>query len=560
MGLSAQAYIDGVRSGEIVTGKLVRLAVERHVNDLERGAERGLRWDADAAELAVEFFGLLSHSKGRWAGQPFALEPWQAFVVASLFGWKRADGYRRFRTAYIQVARKNGKTTMLGGVGLYLLVADREAGAEVYSAATKRDQARIMHGEAVRMVKASPSLRARVRAYRDNLHVLATGSKYEPLGADADTMDGLNVHGALVDELHAHRHRDLWDRLETATGARSQPLMIGITTAGDDETGLCWELHEGARRVLEGLSEDDALFGYVAEPDEGDDWKDPTTWAKGNPNLGVSVTREDLEAQCNSAANRPASQNAFRRFRCNQWVRQRSRFIDLDAWTACAGDLEPAELVVRNEGRLGYGGLDLSARTDLTAFVLAFPGEDGDPIDVVAWHWIPEERVGVLEDVTQMPLRRWIDEGFLEATPGDVVDLEFIRQRILELAEAHSIAEIAFDRYGALWVYPQLQNDGLNMIAMGQGFVSMNPATAELEARVLARTVRHGGNPLLRWQADCLEVRTDPAGNVKPVKPDRKRASKRIDGMVALIMALDRATRREDPGPSVYEERGILSL
>src|SRR5512139_1249755 len=291
---TAEQYIDDVVAGRVVACHWVQAACQRHVDDLKHGAERGLHFDREAAEHVLKFFTILKHSKGEWAGRPLVLEPWQQFLIWTLFGWKRADGTRRFRTAYIEVARKNGKSTIGAGVGLYLLAADGEPGAEIYSAATKRDQARITHLEAVRMVKASPMLRKRIRTFRDNLNIEGTASKFEPLGADADTLDGLNIHGAIIDEIHAHKTREVWDKLDTGTGARRQPLMFGITTAGYDRQSLCWTLNEYSKKVLDGVIEDDTFFALIYTLDDGDDWQDETTWIKANPNLKVSKKNDDL--------------------------------------------------------------------------------------------------------------------------------------------------------------------------------------------------------------------------------------------------------------------------
>ena len=351
---SAKQYIDDVLSGRVVVGQRVRQAVERHVGDLRSAKDRGLRFDPKAAERVLKFFGFLHHSKGEWAGRPFVLSPWQVFILWVVFGWKRADGTRRFRTAYIEIGRKNGKSTLAAGVALYLFAADQEPGAEVYTAATKRDQARIVHSEAIRMVQSSPGLQRFIDIFKDNLSMLRTNSKYEPLGADADTMDGLNVHGAIIDELHAHKTRNLWDVLETATGARRQPLIFAITTAGFDRQSLCWQQHDYAEKVLDRIVSDDTHFAFVAALDSEDDWTDRAAWIKANPNLGVSVKPESLEEQCVKAESLPSAQNAFRRLRLNQWTEQSERWIDLAVWDEGAIAVDPEAL----RRRRCFGGLD----------------------------------------------------------------------------------------------------------------------------------------------------------------------------------------------------------
>ena len=295
------AYADAVLAGKMPACRLVRQACTRHRRDWDLtqqpgGHPTGFTFDLAAVERAVRFFACLHHSKGEWAGQPFTLEPWQVFIVGSLLGWKRANGTRRFRTGYLEVPRKNGKSTLLAGLGLYGLVMDREAGAEVYCAATMRDQAKIVWGEAARMRDRSPSLASRVRKFVGSLAVEETHSKMVPLGADADVLDGLNPHVVIIDELHAHRTRAVLDVMDSATGARREPLLVMITTAGTDRTSVCWEQHAYAERVLAGTVEDDSLFCYIATIDEGDDWRERASWIKANPNFGVSRSSRTISS------------------------------------------------------------------------------------------------------------------------------------------------------------------------------------------------------------------------------------------------------------------------
>jgi phage terminase large subunit-like protein len=458
-------------------------------------------------------------------------------------------------------------TTKLAGIGLYLAFFDDEPGADVYAAATKRDQARICHGDAVKMVGASPGLGIEKR--RDNLHMLATASKFEPLGADADTMDGLNVHGAIVDEFHAHKNRDVLDRLETGVGARTQPLVWMITTAGDDQQSPCFAERERARFVLEGVTADDTLFAFIASPDEGDDWTDERTWSKGNPNLGVSVTVESLRDECNSAQQSPSKQNAFRRFRLNEWTRTTTRFLDLAKWDICSGltrDAQPIDILETRQGAVCYGGLDLSSKTDLTAFALVFPPSEPNEgtFDVALRFWVPEEGIYEREKKDGVPYARWVEEGWIVATPGPVIDYAWILKELTDISKRVQLQDVAFDGWGSTAIRPQLEDAGLLMVEFGQGFKSMSDPTKELERLTLSKRIRHGGNPVLRWNADCVEVQTDPAGNMKPVKPDIRKSTKRIDGIVAMIMALSRAIEMgADPEPddrSIYEEQELLVL
>lgn len=551
-----QQYIDDVLSGRQRVCKSVRLAVERHVRDLETGGERGLRFDHEAAQHIIDFFGFLRHSKGEWAGRPITLEPWQQFLLGCLFGWQRADGKRRFRVAYLEIPRKNGKSTIAAGVGLYLLDADGEGGAEVYSAATKRAQAKITFDEATRMVKASPFLRRRIRTFRDNLHIFGTASKFEPLGRDADSMDGLNVHGAIIDELHAHKNRDVWDVLETATGARQEPLMFAITTAGFDRQSICYEMHEYTSKILDQLIEDDSFFGVIFAVDEGDDWEDRANWAKANPNLGISAKLDDLERKAAKAREMPSALNSFLRLHLDVWTQAEHRWMDADRWRACAHAVDGEGL----RGRTCYAGLDLSNTTDIAGYALVFPPvADGDRYQVLWRFFLPDESMRERSKRDRVPYDAWVRQGYITTTPGNVIDFEFILAALDEDAQRYDLGEVAFDRWGAAWIQTKLMEKGGEdwLVQMGQGFASMSAPMKELERLVLDDRLAHGGNPVAAWMADNLVARQDPAGNIKP---DKEKSIEKIDGQVMLIMALDRATRHQPDDESVYEQRGIRVL
>jgi len=526
----------------VVAGELVRAACERHLRDLAAQPTRGW-FDQDAAEHAVKFFRFLSHSKGEWAGDPFALEPWQQFIVGSLFGWMRDDGTRRFRRALVEVGKKNGKSTLAAGVGLYLFVADGEPGAEIYTAATKRDQARIIHSEAKRMVKKSPALRKRILVLKDNMSIEETDSKYEPLGADADFMEGINPHGSLIDELHVHKDRGVIDVLENSSGARRQPLLFQITTAGSDELSVWGQEHEHAGQMLHGSLEDDSFFAYVAKIDDEDDWENPKVWPKANPNYGVSPKPAEMRDLAQRAAQLPSALSAFLRLRLGRRTSADDRAIPLEVWDATSGVIDPAQL----RGRECYAGLDLSSRIDLTAFVLDFPPKETEgPHTWLPYFFIPEKDLVERSRRDRVDYASWARQGLIEVTPGDVVDYKQVRHRINELRKLYHIREIAFDRWGATQLSQELQDDdGFTVVPMGQGYASMSAPTKELMALALQRRLRHGGHPVLRWNIDCLALAQDSAGNVKPSKPDRRKTGKRIDGAVAGIMALDRAIRHE---------------
>lgn len=559
-------YIVGVLSGQVVACKWVRLAVERHVQDLETGHARGLHFDEERAQHVIDFFQFLKHSKGEWAGQVITLEPWQQFYLWVLFGWINESGIRRFKTSYLEVSRKNGKTTLLAGVGLYLLVADSEPGAEVYTAATKRDQARISHSEATRMVKKSRFLLGKISIYKDNLNVPLTDSKFEPLGRDSDTMDGLNVHGAVIDELHAHKTREVWDILDTATGSRRQPLLAAITTAGFDRTSICFEQHTYTKSVLDGSVEDDEHFGLIYTLDEdvkdadgnivepGDDWEDESTWIKANPNLGVSKKILDMRRKAKRAKEMPGSLNSFLRKELDIWTQSASQWMNMEKWLACGTQVHEAGL----RGRRCFAGLDLSSTTDISALVLVFPPEiEEDPYQLLFRFFVPQEAMHIRTKRDRVPYETWVRQGFITATPGDVIDYKYIYQQFDEDAQSFDLTEIAFDRWGATKVYQDMEEKGATMIQFGQGFASMSAPMKELENLVLAGRIAHGNNPVANWMMGNVVAIEDPAGNKKP---DKSRSREKIDGIVATIMGLDRAIRNEGDESSVYEERELRTL
>lgn len=578
----AEKYVDHVLSGKQVACHWVRRACARHLHDLEHGHERGLYFDPDAAAHIVEFFSYLHHSKGKWAGTPIKLEPWQQFGLWCLFGWKREEtGLRRFRTAYESVARKNGKSTKNSGIGLYGLTADGELGAEIYAAATKRDQARIIHGEAVRMRSASPFLRKLVGAVKDNLHVIETNSKFEPLGKDKDTLDGLNVHFALIDELHAHKDRGIYDLLDTATSAREQPLIYSITTAGVDKSprSICWEQHKYGLQILDGFDKpdglkDDTFFAYIFTLDQDDDPFDETVWVKANPNLGVSVNIDDLRRKALKAKESPAALNTFLRLHMNVWTDAFTIWVPLDRWDACAQSYTEEDL----EGEDCFGGLDLSSTRDVAAMALVFPREEieeivnpleegeGEPEIVESLvvkyrtlfrFWVPEVMAETRSRRDQVMYQNWIQQGWMRATEGDVCDYDVIRRDINEDFERFNIRQIAVDRWNSTQLVTQLQGDGLTVVPFGQGFASMNAPTKEVEKLILSRHIEHNSNPVIRWMLGNVAIKHDPAGNQKP---DKEKSVEKIDGVVALIMAIGTAMVQPPEQESVYVERGLRTV
>ncbi|MFW5943162.1 MAG: terminase large subunit [bacterium] len=583
MGLewTAEQYVDDVLSGRQPACKWVRLACERHRYDRNHEREKGLRFDEKAAKLAIAFFAVLHHWKGEWAGQPIVLQPWQQFIVWSLFGWKRADGLRRFRTAYVEVARKNGKTTLAAGLGLYLMIADGEPGAEVYSAATKKDQAKISHRDATEMVKSSPHLRRRIGIVRDNLHSEENKSKFEPLGRDADSTDGLNPHGVIADELHAWKDGSMWGVLETATGARRQPMMIAITTAGFDPDCYCMEQHNYVEQVLEGTVEDDTYFGIIYTLDKEDQeidegapaaeqryWEKEELWIKANPNLGVSKKLDTMRAKARRATEIASNWSQFLTKELNIWTRGEKKWLNVAQWQKCGFYVVDASKL---HGRRCYGGLDLSSTTDLTALVWVFPPEsEGEPYEILCRFWVPEESLHERVRRDRVPYDRWEHDGYLIATPGNIVDYNSVITQIEADRKLFDVQELAYDRWGSAKVIGDLQDIGFTvdekeaerygyplLVQFGQGYASMSGPSKELEKLVLSQGLAHGNHPVLTWNAHNVVVTIDPAENIKP---DKSKSRERIDGIVATIMGLARAIVHRGQGKSVYEERGIRSL
>lgn len=533
-------------------------------------AKPGDHFDARAADHAAAFFPrYLRHTKGRWAGQPFSLLAWERSLVRAAFGWKRADGSRRFRIVWCEVPRKNGKTALAAGVALYLAFASGEPGAEVYCAASVKNQASISFNEAKRMRSQSAKLRELTNAFKCNISRPDTFSKLEVIASDFGTLDGLNLSGLVGDEVHAWRNREFYEVLHTAEGARVEPLEFLITTAGTELATLGGEMHEHAERVRDGLIEDHGFLPVIFAADKDDDWEAPAVWAKANPSIGKTVMLETIAAEAARARQLPRYLNAFKRYYLNIWTEQETIWLDIEKWRACSQGAESVTLAAL-AGRTCHGGLDLSSTTDLTALALVFPrlalpGQNSLPgFDVWAHFWMPSEGLAERVRRERVPYDEWADAGFITLTEGDVVDYDVIRRDITGeapgadaafLAEARKasivnrvhLAALARDRWNATQLTTQLMGDGVEVRDFGQGYASMSAASKEFEKLVVEGTLNHGGNPVLDWMARVVSVKTDGADNIKPVKPDRRRSSKRIDGIVATIMALGLACSEEAP-------------
>jgi phage terminase large subunit-like protein len=511
-------------------------------------------FDEDKANKALQFIEYLKLTEGKWGGHPIELIPWQRKLITDLFGNVDENGNRLYRTAYVEIPKKSGKSPLAAAIALNLLFNDDEEGAQIYSAATERDQAAIVFRIAAKMVRQSPALmkRCKIIDSQKTIAVHKTGSFYRAISSESHSKHGFNIHGLIFDELHALKDREFYATLTEGTGdARTQPLFLTITTAGYDRNSVCWEMHEYAEKVEKGIIEDPHFYSMVYSLPEDEDWEDEENWKKVNPSLGSILDLERIRDHYKAAVATPSRINDFRRFRLCQWTQAESRFLNISDWDATAGLLKEDEL----ERRPCYAGLDLSSNIDITALVLVFPMEDGT-FRVVPRFWIPEDNMRERSKKDRVPYEVWVRNGFITATPGNVIDYEWIKDEVRKLAKRYRLKEIAYDRFGATQLAQDFINDGLEVIPFGQGMVSMSGPTKELEKLVLSRQLVHGGNPVLRWMADNLVVTMDAAGNIKPAKD---KSTEKIDGMVALIMGLDRAIRNA-PKESVYKRRGILVL
>jgi phage terminase large subunit-like protein len=510
----------------------------------------GNKFDEDAAQRALDFIqGFCHHVKGEWAGRLFILGDWEWWFVTELFGWLTPEGTRQYRTVYLSVARKNGKSTLGAAIGLYLTLADNEYGAEVYSAAADRFQAAIVFDIARTMVGLDEYLTSRTETFRRAVIFKAHSSSYQVLSADAPGKHGLNGSGIIFDELHAQPNRDLYDVLKTSTGARRQPVQLNLTTAGYDKESICYEVYQYAKKVAAGVVQDPSFLAVIYEADETDDWESVDTWHKANPNLEESVKLDYLLQEYNRAKEIPAYQNTFRRLHLNQWTEQATRWLDVATWDACAAEIDLAAL----EGQPCYGGLDLASTTDLAALALFFPTVENT---VLLRFWIPEDSAKIRTRRDRIRYDEWVRQGWIEATPGNVIDYDVIRQRINELGKVYRIRELGIDPWNAQAIETQLTGDGFILVPIRQGFASMTAPTKHLEKLLLERNIRHDGNPVLRWNASNVSVKSDPAGNLKP---DKATSTEKIDGIVALIIALARAIVQKRHS-SVYAERGLITL
>ena len=509
-------------------------------------------FDKRAAKKAVGFIEtFITHTKGELSGQPFLLEDWQKKIVSDLFGWKnKKTDLRKYRTAYIQIGRKNGKSTLASALALYMLFADDERGSEIYSAAGDRQQAGIVHEIAKGMIVANPELSKRSKVYRNSIVNESKGNFYQAISSDSKTKHGFNANCIIFDELHTQPNRDLWDTLTTSVGSRRQPLTIAITTAGYDRNSICHEIYKYAQQVDNQSVKDETFYSCIYEAEMDDDITDEDVWKKANPNYGVSLKKNYMEIESQRAVDVPSYQNTFKRLMLNIWTDSVSVWIPNNEWMECHQEFDYSTL----EGKECWGGLDLASTRDISAFVLLFKVDE--KYIVLPHLFIPEENAKKRSERDGVDYVTWKNQGHIIATDGDVADYNFIKEKINELSKKYRIQSIAYDRWNASQLVIDLQNDGANMDPFGQGFVSMSAPTKELEKLIIGKQIIHNDNPCMNWMLSNVAIQEDPAGNIKIAK---NKSKEKVDGLVALVMALGEMMTEESTD-SVYDERGLLIL
>ena len=513
------------------------------------------RYDKKKADRAVTFIENLCHTKGKWAGTPFWLLPWQEQLIRDIFGIVKADGNRQFRTAFVEICKKVGKSELAAAVALYLLYADNEPSAEVYGAAADRQQASIVFDVAKQMVEMSPALMKRSKLMGATKRIVnySNAGYYQVLSAEVGGKHGFSVSGLVFDEIHTQPNRQLYDVLtKGSSDARQNPLHFIITTAGNDRHSIAYELHTKAVDILEGRRVDPTFYPLVYGLKDDEDWEDEANWYKVNPSLGYTVDIERLRDAYREAKQNPADEITFKWLRCNMWVSSTVAWIPDAIYMRGNEPIDMDALA----GRDCYAGLDLSSTGDITALVLIFPPRDEEEKYVLLpYFWIPEETIPRRVKANSVPYDIWEKQGYIMSTEGNVIHYDFIEKFIMYLSEKYHILEIAVDRWNATQMIQNLEGEGFTIIPFGQGFSSMSASTKEFYRLLMEGRIIHGGNPVLRWMAGNVVIDTDPAGNIKVTKAKSK---EKIDGIVAAIMALDRCIRQEGQSGSVYDERGLL--
>ena len=514
------------------------------------------KYDEHKAERAVKFIETFcSHTKGELGGKPFILEDFQKDkIIRPLFGWVDDKGLRKYRTCYIEIPRKNGKSNLASAIALYQLFCSNEPGAEIISAAADRNQASICFTIAKQMVLQNPELNKRCKIFRNSITIENTGSFYKAISAESNTAHGLNISTLIFDELHTQRNSELVDTLTTATGARREPLKIFITTAGYDKNSICYQMSEYAVKVRDSIIDDETFLPVLFRAEVEDDWKNPDTWKKANPGFGKIIKESYFIQQFKKAEITPSFQNTFKRLHLNIWTGSESLWIDDSDYMMCnISPIEPKKLLQRD----CYAGLDLASTRDVSCLCLIFPDDD-DNFDVLPYFFLPEAKVKQDGLGDGVDYQTWVDEGYIIENPGNVQDYNYIEQKFKDLAEDYNIISCAFDRWGASQLVVNLINDGAKLNPIGMGFVSLSAPTKFLEKLILNKQINHGGNPVLRWMINNVHISEDPAGNIKP---NKAKSTAKIDGVIALVCALaEYLNNLEGDNQSIYEGRGLLFI
>lgn len=558
-----RTYAEGVLGGDIVAGPHVRAACQRHLHDLERGADRGLVWDQDAADYAMEFISYLRLPEGEVDesgdvdGDPFVLFGAQQFIVGSIFGWHRTDGTRRFRTAYVEMGKGNGKTPLAAAVGLLGLVGDQEPAAEVYTAGVTRDQAGYLFGDARNMALASKALHSRLQIDAHNIASTKLRGFMRPVSSEGRSLDQKRVHMALIDEIHEHPTGVVVNKMRAGTKGRRNALIFEITNSGYDRHSICWQHHDYSVKVLDGAIDNDAWFAYVCALDEGDDWTDPKVWPKVNPGLGVTISHRYLEEQVAEALGMPANENLVKRLNFCVWTEGVSKWLDVLRFKQAAEADEPTPLP---RGREAWGGLDLASTLDLNAFFELAPRADcavedhaGRCYDLRVLFWIPEEALAARVNRDHVPYDVWERDGWIRTTRGNRADQETIVRDVIAEASRIRIRTVGIDRWNTSWLTPRLQDEGLDVVEVGQGFATLSTAAKRIEADIAQGLIHHDGNPVLTWMVGNAVAEEDPAGNIKP---SRSKSTEKIDGVAAwcdAMVAWMTGSAEEEEFRSVWE-------